>query len=84
MTEGQRYIKESFVKELDYEDAITQSKNELLEMNITDRSQIYDNESIFDSPIYPANAVLYDEFCDECGFDTLEYFLFIARRIEQY
>ena len=84
MTEGQKYIKGGCVKELTYNQAIEQSKKELLERGINDRSQVYDNDSLFDEPIYPANAELYDEFCDDCGFDTTEYFLFIAKRLEKY
>lgn len=82
MTQGEKYIKDSYIKELDYNKAIEQSKEELLAMGISSRTQVYDNDSIYDNPIYPANAELYDEFCDNCGFDITEYFLFIAKRIE--
>jgi hypothetical protein len=82
MTLGEKYIKDSYVKELTYNQAIEQSKKELLSMGISNRSHIYDNDSIYDSPIYPCNAELYDEFCDDCGFDTTEFFLFIAKRLE--
>ena len=57
---------------------IAEAKN----IGIFSRDDVYDNENIFDSPIYPANSELYDEFCDECGFDIAEYFLFLARQIE--
>lgn len=82
MTLGEKYIKDSYIKELDYNAAIEVSKEELRSMGISCRTDIYDNDAIFDSPIYPANAELYDEFVDECGFDMTEYFLFIAKRIE--
>lgn len=82
MTLGERYIKDCYCMELTYEEAIEESKKELLAMGITNRSQIYDNDCILDNTIYPLNAELYDEFCDDYGFDTLEYFMFIAKRIE--
>lgn len=81
MTEGQKYIKDVGY-ELEYEQAIKSSMNELKLMGIECRSQIYDNDEIFDNPIYPLNAELYDEFVNDMGFDTTEYFLFIAKRIE--
>ena len=81
MTLGQEYIKELGC-ELEYEEAIKGSMEELKSLGIYYRSQVYDNDSIFNTPIYPANAELYDEFVDDMGFDTTEYFLFIAKRIE--
>lgn len=82
MTNGQKYIKDNYINELDYYTALNQSINEAKNIGIFSRDDVYDNESIFDSPIYPANSELYDEFCDECGFDIAEYFLFLARQIE--
>lgn len=82
MSLGKIYIKDCYCMELTYDEAIEESKKELLSMGISNTSQIYDNDSIFDNSIYPLNAELYDEFCDDYCFDTLEYFLFIAKRIE--
>lgn len=82
MTLGERYIKDSHIEELSYNEAIEESKKELLAMGINNLSQVYDNDKIYDSIIYPGNSELYDEFCEEYGFDTLEYILYIAKRIE--
>jgi hypothetical protein len=82
MTLGEKHIKENYIKEVSYEKAIEISIIEAKRLGIKSREDIYDNDSIFDSPIYPCNAELYDEFCDEYGFDTTEYFLFIAKRME--
>lgn len=82
MTLGEIYIKDNCMKELGYNEAIEESKKKLLAMGITNCSQIYDNDSIFDNPIYPLNSELYDFFCEDYGFDVQEYMLFIAKRIE--
>lgn len=51
-------------------------------MGINNPYDVYDNNIIYDNSIIPLNVELFDEFCDDMGFDTLEYFLFIAKRIE--
>lgn len=82
MTNSERFIKDQNITELSYNEAIEFSMNELQSMGITSRSQVYDNDELLDTPIYPMNAQLYDEFCESYGFDTQEYMLFIAKRIE--
>ncbi|KIR03433.1 hypothetical protein P261_02248 [Lachnospiraceae bacterium TWA4] len=82
LTKGQRYVKDCYTKELGYEEAIQESMKEAKDMGITNREDVYHNYYLLDTPIYPLNSELYDEFCNEGEFDTLEYFIFIAKRIE--
>lgn len=79
---GKEFIKEMLIEEIDYNKAIELSMEDLRLRGITSRNQIYDNETVLDEPIYPANAELYDEFVDTYGFDCMEYMLYIAKRIE--
>ena len=82
MTYGEKYIKENYLKELSYEEAINESIKEANAIGINCRDDIYENEEMLDNPIFPCNIELYDEFCDDYGFDTFEYFSFIAKRMD--
>ena len=43
---------------------------------------LYDHEEVLDSPIYPTNAELYDEFCVDDYFSVDEFMMYLARQIE--
>jgi hypothetical protein len=82
MSKGCEFLKENSITEISYEDAITKTKKELFKLGITSTEQLYDNDSVFDNGFYPENAELYDEFCDEYGFDVTEYLFYVAKRIK--
>lgn len=85
MTEGQKYIVDSLIEELEYDEAIKAAMIELRNMGITTVEQVNDLEEtgcLYDEPVYPANAQLYDEFVDHAGFYLPDFMAFIARRIE--
>lgn len=84
MTEGQKYIKDNFIEELEYEEAINQAIKELQSMGIID-SETFDNmdpAEYHDNPVYPANAQLYDDFVDDQGFYLEDFIGFCIRRME--
>lgn len=83
MTSGEKYIKQNYIKEVTYYQAIEECKNDLKMLGITDRTQVYDNDMIFDNPIYPQNAELFDEFCEQGEEypNQTELCLYLARLI---
>lgn len=84
MTKGQMFIIENVdipngIMELSYEKAIEQAYKELNEKGVICSMNVYDCEDIITEPIYPLNAELYDEFCDEQGFMLEEFYCFVCR-----
>lgn len=83
MTEGQKYIKNNFIEELSYEQALENAIKEFQFMGIIDSNTLYaSNGKYLDNPVYPANAELYDEFIDELGFDEEEFASYCVKRME--
>lgn len=82
MSEGTKYIKENFITELSYEEAIRQVYEGLNELGIYYSTNIYDRDDIYDEPMYPCNAELYDEFVDEYGFYFEGFYSFVCRYME--
>lgn len=60
---GREYIDGNYIKELDYREAEEQSKKELIMFLSINNNQLTYG-ALIDSPIYPLNAELYDEFTD--------------------
>jgi hypothetical protein len=70
-----------FDNELGYNEALKSSVNELIEyVKINDGKVSIDY--IFDSPIYPANKELIDEFTDENNFIHEEFISYLVARSE--
>lgn len=71
---GREYL--NGIEEIGYYEAIEENKAEL-ECRGLKKEDIYEEEKqslIFDEPVYPRNAELYGEFCEEDGtFDIIEY-----------
>lgn len=73
---GAEYIKSNYIKEIPYGDAVKMCVSELLEM--LNGRDLYEADDIYDSPIYPRNAELYDEMCDEYGFVQKNFLVFFG------
>ena len=70
VTQGQKYITENYIEEVEYHEALTRAIKDFNAMGITDRESFYNSEGrCLDNPVYPSNAELYDQFVDELGFD---------------
>lgn len=82
MTEGQRYLLESGLVQLEYEKAIQENMNELIGILQTNNMELDDLYEDNDITIYPQNVELYDFYVDNAGFDMEGYLLFLKRRIE--
>ncbi len=61
---GREYIEGNYIKELGYLEAEESVKNQVIE-RLKANGDRYTYGWFIDEPIYPANADLYDEFCDE-------------------
>ena len=82
MTQGQQFLLDNDLVELDYENAIQENIITLikeLEINNMELDDLYDDNDI---TIYPQNVELYDFYVDNAGFDMEEYLLFLKKRIE--
>lgn len=50
---------------------------------ITSMDSVWGNEEIFDDFPVPSDESLYNEFCDELGFNKDEYLVFLVNRMEE-
>lgn len=83
MTAGERFIKNNFIEELSYDEAIKASIEELKRKGVTSPDDFYEEEMqsvLYDNPIYPLNAELYDEFVCDGYLDVMEYTAYIFKR----
>lgn len=84
---GKEYIESNYIEELSYDEALKQSMKELKAKGVKRASDVYNNEWLFDEPIYPLNAELYDDFCEnvngEWYFYEESFLLYLSHRIEE-
>ena len=77
---GTEYIIENFIKELSYTEARKACMEELI-YRFENNNNTLMMGWLIDEPIYPPNADLYDDFCDEYGFCIEDFISWLKRVI---